>query len=343
MKLPVALFSLVALTASLSLAGPGAAPYQIGTWRGFRPAAISYTFDDDCPNQYAVAVPMFNARGFKITLFTVPDWLPGRSWAPAQTAALQGHEIASHTLTHPRLSDLSAAQQSNELANSQAVINAHVTNQLCVTLAYPFCVEGNEAIAGQYYNAARGGSGQLVPRTPPNFLNISSFVCGPEGSVQTPQDFNRLADQAAAANAWCVYMIHGIDNDQGYSPLSSSTLQASIDYLGTNTDKFWVETFGNVVRYIKERDAASIRETTSGDNRITLQVTAPLDRAIYHYPLTLRRPLPANWPAAAVSQNHQPVGAQLVTVNSTRYIMFDVVPDGGDVTLSKTAAPPVLK
>ena len=343
MKLPVALFSLVVLTAFPSLAGSVPAPYKIGTWRGFRPAAISYTFDDDCSNQYAVAIPMFNARGFKITLFTVPDWLPGRSWAAAQNAALQGNEIASHTLTHPRLSELSEAQQTNELANSQAVINAHVTNQLCLTLAYPFCVEGNEATVGQYYIAARGGSGQLAPRTPPNFLNISSVVCGPEGSVKTPQDFNHQADRAAAANAWCVYMIHGIDGDKGYSPLSSATLQASVDYLGANTDKFWVETFGNVARYIKERDAASIRETASGDTSIILQVTTPLDRSIYNYPITLRRPLPANWPAVAVSQNHQPVGAQLVTVNSTSYVMFDVVPDGGDVTLSKTAAPGVRK
>ena len=113
-------------------------------------------------------------------------------------------------------------------------------------------------------------------------------------------------------------------------------MQASIDYLSTNTDKFWVETFGNVVRYIKERDAASVRETASGDNSITLQVTDHLDRSIYNYPITLRRPLPANWPDAVVSQNHQPVGAQLVTVNSTQYVRFDVVPGGGDVIISKS-------
>jgi peptidoglycan-N-acetylglucosamine deacetylase len=343
MKTPVILFSLMAITSSISLAGSVAAPYQIGTWRGFRPAAISYTFDDDLPNQYAVAVPMFNARGFKITLFTVPNWLPGGSWAPAQNAALHGNEIASHTVTHPRLPELSAGQQTNELADSQAAINAHVTNQSCVTLAYPYCVEGDEAITRQYYIAARGCSGQLVPRTPANFLNISSFVCGPEGSVKTPQDFNRLADRAAAAGGWCVYLIHAIDNDKGYSPLPSATLQASVDYLSTHPDKFWVETFGNVVRYIKERDAASVKETASGDDRITLQVTDDLNNSIYNYPLTLRRPLPADWPAAVISQNRQPVGTQLVTVHSTRCVMFDIVPNGGDITLSKSAAPPVLK
>ena len=326
------------LTTSSSLAGTVAAPYQIGTWRGFRPAAISYTFDDDLPNQYAVAVPMFNARGFKITLFTVPGWLPGGSWAPVQAAAASGNEIASHTVTHPRLSELSAAQQTNELADSRAAINAHVTNQLCVTLAYPYCVEGNEAITRQYYIAARGCSGQLVPATPANFMNISSFVCGPEGPVKTPQDFNQLADRAAAANAWCVYLIHAIDSDKGYSPLASATLQSAVEYLSANRDKFWVETFGNVARYIQERDAASVQEAALPDGRLTLQVTDKLDDSIYNYPITLRRPLPADWPAAAVSQNHKPVNAQIVEVASKKHVMFDVVPNGGDAILSKAAS-----
>jgi oligosaccharide reducing-end xylanase len=256
---------------------------------------------------------------------------------------LHGNEIASHTITHPRLPELSAAQQTNELAESQAEINAHLTNQLCVTLAYPYCVEADEAITRQYYIAARGCSGELVPATPANFMDISSFVCGPEGSVKTPQDFNNLADRAAAANAWCVYLIHAIDNDKGYSPLPSATLQASVDCLAAHPDKFWVETFGNVVRYIKERDAASVKETSSHGNRITLQVTDNLDNAIYNYPLTLRRPLPAHWSAAAVSQNHQPVKAQIGTVNSTYYVMFDAVPNGGDIILSKTALSAVEK
>ena len=333
---------LLALASAVAVgrAGSVAAPYAIGTWAGFRPAAISYTFDDDLPNQYAIAAPMFNARGFKLTLFTVTTWLPNSSWSSVQTAAAFGHEIASHTITHPNtLASLSLAQQTNELANSQSAINANVTNQSCVTLAYPYCVEGSEAITGTYYIAARGCSGSLVPSTPPNFLNISSFVCGPSGSIQTTAQFNSEANAAAAANSWCVYLIHAIDNDNGYSPLASATLQASLDYLSTNRSKFWVETFGNVVRYIRERNASSVAETTNTANRITLQVTNSLNNSIYNYPITLRRPLPTNWLAAAVSQNNRALNAQLVTINSTNYVMFDVVPNGGDVVLTKSVLP----
>jgi oligosaccharide reducing-end xylanase len=321
----------------LARAGSVAAPYEIGTWEGFRPAAISFTFDDDLPNQYAKAVPMFNACGFKLTLFTVTSWLSG--WSNVQMAASYGHEVASHTVTHPTLSGLSLAQQTNELANSQAALNANVTNQSCLTLAYPNCVEASEAVTGSYYIAARGCSGQLVPSTPSDFLNISSFVCGPQGPIQTPAQFNAEANAAAAANSWCVYLIHAIDNDNGYSPLSSATLQASVNFFNTNRNKFWVETFGHVVRYIRERDASSVAESANTGGRITLQVTNSLNAAIYNFPITLRRPLPAAWLAAAVSQNGMPISAQLVSINSTHYVMFDIVPNGGDVVLSKSVLP----
>ncbi len=184
--------------------------------------------------------------------------------APERRA--KGHEIASHTLTHPNLGQLPDSQQTTELKDSRAAINANVSGQKCLTLAYPYCAEANEAITSQYYIAARTCSGQVVPATPANFMNLSSFVCGSQGSVRTTQDFNSKANDAVTANGWCVFLIHGIDNDGGYSPVSTATLQGSIDYMSANRDKFWVETFGNVARYILERNAASVRETSRQDD-----------------------------------------------------------------------------
>jgi hypothetical protein len=91
-----------------------------------------------------------------------------------------------------------------------------------------------------------------------------------------------------------------------------------------------------VVRYIRERNDVSVTETSNTGDSITLQLTDTLDNTIYNYPVTIRRPLPNGWQSAAVSQNGQAIAVRFVTVNSVRYIMFDVVPDGGDVVLSKT-------
>jgi oligosaccharide reducing-end xylanase len=323
-----------------SFAGSVAAPYEVGTWEGFRPAAISYTFDDNLASQYATAVPMFHAAGFRMTLNTVINYWTSFTWAQAQTAASYGDEIASHTVTHSSLNSLSATQLTNELVGSQNTINFYITNESCITLAYPNCVVPNESVVAQYYVAARGCSGTLVPSTPSDFMNISSFILGDTGSYNTAASVNNLADSAVPANAWCVYLIHALDNDNGYSPLPSSVLQASVNYMSTNQNKFWVDTFGNVARYIKERNASSVTETTNTGDSITVQVTDNLDNTIFNYPITLRRPLPTNWTWAAVAQNGAPVPTTVYTNSSSQlYVMFDVVPNGGNVTIARILAP----
>ncbi|HLX95430.1 MAG TPA: polysaccharide deacetylase family protein [Verrucomicrobiae bacterium] len=338
---PVVLSAMILLATTVippaGFAGTVAAPYQLGTWEGFRPAAISYTFDDDCPNQYAIAVPMFHAAGIKMTLFTVTSWVT--SWAQVQTAASYGDEIASHTVTHADLPNVPPAQLTNELASSQSIINSYITNQSCLTIAYPNCDVPNTAIVQQYYLAGRVCSGSLDGPSALTFMTLSSFILGNTGSYTNGANINALADSAVTQGRWCVYLTHAIDGDSGYSPLSSAALQASVNYTSTNQSKFWVETFGNVVRYIKERMSSSVTETTNTGSSITVQVTNNLDNTIYNYPITLRRPLPANWAAAAVTQNGQPITAQVVTLNSTNFVMFDVVPNGGDIVLTPSVLP----
>jgi hypothetical protein len=319
---------------SVGYCGTVASPYQVGNWPGFRTAAVSYTFDDGCPYQYTIAIPMFNEFGYKLTMFTVtsPSFYLPVHWDQLQTAATAGHEIASHTVTHPTLTK---ANELAELANSKNTINANITPQQCVTIAYPFCVPGTEVNTAAYYIAGRHCQGYIEANTPSNFYLISSVICGSAGAVKTADDFNNKFVSAASTKGWCVFLIHGIDDDGGYSPLPSTVLRSSLQYLDARRSTYWVSTFSNVVRYIKERNDVSVSESSNTGDNITLQLTDTLNNAIYNYPVTIRRPLPAGWPSATVSQNGQAVNASLVVANATMYIMFDVVPDGGDVVLSK--------
>jgi oligosaccharide reducing-end xylanase len=312
-----------------------APPYQVGNWPGFRTAAVSYTFDDGCSNQFAIAIPMFNEFGYKLTLFTVTNWVS--SWTNLQNAANQGHEVASHTITHPHLGSMTIAQQTTELATSQSTINSHVTGQNCVTLAYPFCEPSNPlSLTATYYIGARHCQGFIEANTPGNYYQISSLICGSAGAVNTAADFNSTFVSVASTKGWCVFLIHGIDSDGGYSPLPSTVLRSSLQYLDARRSTYWVSTFGNVVRYVRERNDVTVKESSNTGDSITLQVTDTLANAIYNYPLTIRRPLPTGWLSAKVSQNGLPVTATIVKVNSVKYVMFDVVPDGGDIVLSKT-------
>ena len=311
--------------------------YEVGTWQGFRSAAVSYTFDDGCSNQFAIAIPMFNEFGFKLTLFTVIDW-SSANWAALQSAANNGHEVASHTLTHPHLGSMTVEQQTAEEQNSRDQINSRISGQQCLTLAYPYCETGNLSICKKYYIAARICSGSIVPKSPSDFYNISSIICGTEGSIRTSQDFNNKVNSAVNSKGWVVYLIHGIDNDGGYSPVTNENLRGSLEYLDSNRDKFWVATFVNVVCYIKERNNVSVSETIVNDTTFTCQVTDTLDNEIYNYPVTLRRQLPDSWLSADISQNGKTINSQVVEDNSKKYIMFDIAPDNGDIQIVKSTA-----
>ena len=105
---------------------------RIAQFSGDRAAAISYTFDDGLRDQYTVAVPMLNEVGLKGTFFVIPNSTPetledaekndakkrawgGVTWSELKEMAGQGHEIASHTWSHPNLEKL---PQRNSTLNS---------------------------------------------------------------------------------------------------------------------------------------------------------------------------------------------------------------------------------
>lgn len=326
------LFSLVMLS-GICKAQTIDSQYEVATWQGFRSGAVSFTFDDNTPNQLSVVMPMFDQYGFKMTFFPAVNWSP--NWTALQKAALNGHEVGSHTVTHANFSSSTNDQQAAELKNSQDAINAKINAQKCLTIAYPYCAVGNSTICKQYYVAARGCSGQIVSKTPSDFMNISSMVCGSQSSIQRTSDFTNKADAAASSNGWVVFLIHAIDNESGYSPTSSTQLKGTLDYLNQNSSKFWVSTFSNVTRYIKERNNALIKEISTKDSVITLTVTDTLDNTVFNLPLTIRRVLPQEWSSVTATQNGKTIASKIVEVNSKNYVMFDAVPDGGEIQLKK--------
>jgi peptidoglycan-N-acetylglucosamine deacetylase len=307
--------------------------YQVGTWPGFRSAAVSFTFDDGCSNQFAVALPMFDKYNFKMTFFTVVNWVP--NWTMLKNAAANAHEIASHTMTHANFGNLKDDQQTAELRDSKLNIETNISGVKCLTIAYPYCVTGNMALCEQHYIAARGCSGVVEPKTPSNFMNISSIICGDLGEVKTTNDFTSKFASAENSNGWAIFLIHGVDNDGGYSPLSSIELKGALGYLSEHIDKFWVAKLGDAARYVKERDNVLVKEVEANESSITISITDTLDNSIYNLPVSVRRLIPDGWDSFSVSQNNKAIGSQTVVVNSKKYFIFDVVPNTGNVVCRK--------
>ena len=135
-----------------------AAAHEITKWADNKAGAVSITFDDGHISDYILAVPALNERGFQGTFFITTDWIDNATWDEWRDVSNQGHEIASHTKTHPHLPQLSLTAMEEEIGDSKTVIDAQITTQQCLTFCYPYGEYNANAkvIARDYYIAARG-------------------------------------------------------------------------------------------------------------------------------------------------------------------------------------------
>ncbi len=315
--------------------------YSVGTWYQFKTAAVTYTFDDNCSNQIPVAIPLFDNYGFKVTIFAVTTSGAGfaPNWNSLKTVSTNGHEVASHTVTHRSLNGLSVTDQDAELKNSQSTIIANVPTTKCQTVAYPNCNIGDVPTIQKYYIAGRTCSGQIMSSTPSNFYDLSSNITGNTGTLTTAQSLNDKVSSAKNSKGWCVFLTHGIidskgNSDGGYSPTQSSIISSHLSYMNTNIADYWIGTFVNVVKYIKERNAASITETKITNDSLQATVTHNLDKTMYNVAITVRRTMPSGWKNPKVYSGGKVITSSIVSSGGTSYIQFDVVPNQGAVFLS---------
>lgn len=310
------------------------AGYEVATWYNFKDCAISYTFDDGCSGQFAKAIPIFDEFNYKLTLFVTGSWII--DWAKLKMASENGHEIANHTYTHQNMSDLDYEKQDEELVLCNKLINTNISDKHCTTMAYPYCVKGDEALHQKYFVAVRGCQGFVEGKTPVDFMNVSSVICGDRGQVKMAADFNNQANSAVDKNGWLVYLLHGVDNDGGYSPVASDELKKGLAYLKKNDDKFWVATFDEVARYIKERNCVSVNELNASEISVEIKISVSLyNNELYNYPISIQRELPKKWFNAEVRQNNILIESNIVDDNSRKSIRFNAIPNGGNVVITK--------
>ena len=96
---------------------------------------VGFHFDDAYASALAHAPEIFAGGGTRATFFVVPAQIGGSSlWdgdraAPLagldalREAKLAGHEIANHTMTHPRLGDLDEEAQSREIGEARRTLS----------------------------------------------------------------------------------------------------------------------------------------------------------------------------------------------------------------------------
>ena len=309
-----------------------AAPPAITKWKDNKSGAASLTFDDGYQSQYSIGVTALNELGFRGTFFVITGTVgsPGSpSWDNWRSAANSGHEIGSHTKTHPHLSTLPVAEMRREILDSQTAIDNQIDSQDCLTFTYPFGDgAGNSnirAIVANAYIGARGVSGGLNS-FPFDFYN--SLVWFPEtaaGSLESQ------ADLAETSGKWFIAGFHSLDGT-GYGPITEARFRQFLNHI--RTKNLWVDTFGAVTRYIRERESASLYVVSSSSNGMVLNLTDSLNDIVYDEELTIRSEVPSDCVSARVAQGGSVTTVNSVLEGSTKVIYFSAIPDRGEIAVT---------
>lgn len=266
----------------------GAAAAQVevslSPWPAGAAAALSVTFDDAYPSQAAVAMPLLEARGFRGTFYLIVDRLfqrgkyedlPSAPLADWQAGARRGHEMGSHTWTHVGLDTVAASRMQEELRAAHQALEGLFPGTAVTSLAYPFS-RADEAVmqeAARYYLTGRLGpppEGEPAYNDPATTRLIglkAFFLC----TGESPERWNRAADQTLQGGGWLVEALHPID-EEGYCEVREEDLGVHLDYLAGLGGRIWVAPVGQVAARLVHWRAARLRQTPLADGRILLEL-----------------------------------------------------------------------
>jgi peptidoglycan/xylan/chitin deacetylase (PgdA/CDA1 family) len=194
---------------------------------GFSAPMVSLTFDDGSAGFYANALPLVNQKGFKTT-----QYIPTGCEPPATTQcglgsdpfmmtkaqvteiAGQGHEIGSHSVTHPDLTTVkSDSQLASEFTQSKATLEAIPGVGKVTDFAYPFGTYDARVIAAE--QAAGYASGRSVEEGYNSKLDLQPYDIRVQNMLPTTTvaQFQGWIDYAKAHNYWLVIVYHEVQPD----------------------------------------------------------------------------------------------------------------------------------
>jgi peptidoglycan/xylan/chitin deacetylase (PgdA/CDA1 family) len=266
------------------------------------------------------------------------------SWDDLNALAKKGYEISSHTITHPRLAVLDEPNLVYELEKSRQDILDHLSPKHTFTIECPYGTEDERVVvhALARYPASRN-------RMPERFLeelnrgstkdpgaSTKEYVQWQRGVLtKTPMKLmNSWIDTIAAHdNMWLVLVFHGVDG-VGWEPKTGKELKEYFNYIKSKESQLWVATFQDVTKYMREREHSRVQTSRRGDV-IEVVLCHDLKTESYDLPLTLKTCVPPEWSVVEVRQGNQVKSVQVDRDNRKAYAMYQAVPNGQPVTLTK--------
>ena len=234
-------------------------------WPSGKRVAVSLSFDDARTSQIDVGLPLFDRYGSKVTFYVNPPNMRSRL-AGWKQAAASGHEIGSHSNSHPctvnypfsannALEDYTLASMSKDLDIASADIERLVSVKPR-TFAYP---------CGQKFVGRGAAVTSYVPLVAARFLAGRGFrdeepndparcdlaqLMGMESDGLTFEQMQNLVSAAAARGAWLIFAGHEI-GARGRQTTEAAELEKFLQYARGAESGIWLDTVSRVAEYVR--------------------------------------------------------------------------------------------
>lgn len=203
----------------------------------FAHGMVSLNFDDGLGSVYRNAIPILDAHNIKSSQYIImdsfndqPDYI---SVSEMLTMNASGHEIGSHTRTHPHLSLLSISDAWDEISGSKSDL-ATLGATPNTVFVYPYG-DYNDRIRQQVIDA--GYIGARTVHSGYNTKNTDKYALRDQ-HVEINTTFEQIKgyiDSAMAHNTWLILELHEINYSGEQYSTTPEVLQQVVDYLVANS------------------------------------------------------------------------------------------------------------
>ncbi|MCU0989095.1 MAG: polysaccharide deacetylase family protein [Xanthomonadales bacterium] len=257
------------LLATVLLAAPCLASAQQELpfrWPNGARAAVNLAYDDALDSQLDQAIPALERHGFRgsfyLTLANPSVRARLEDW---RAAAGRGHELGNHTLFHACAKSLPQREWVSAWLDLDTITVDELKQHIVLANAMLHAIDGREErtftapcgdlyAAGEYYlDAVKDQFVAIKARAggvTPDMRTLDPYLVGVDAPAgATGAELIETVRQAAALGTMANLTFHGVGGD--YLAVSAEAHEELLRHLADNRDLYWVDTFLNIMQYVK--------------------------------------------------------------------------------------------
>lgn len=224
------------------------------SYQGFNRPIVSITDDDSYLSYYNNGLPILKKYGLTATDYIITGSLNNdpayMTSGMVKNLYAAGHEIGSHSVTHPDLTTLSATKMDAELKNSQTFLQ-NLLGVPITDFAAPYGAYNQQVVtdAQKYYQSYRSVEAGYNSKN--NFdayhLMVQNVV-----STTTTAEIQAWLDEAKATNTWLILVYHQVDPSSAAGEYNTYPSDFDTQMSAIKASNITVET---IAKALKETEA----------------------------------------------------------------------------------------